>query len=136
MQRSSDAAKGRRGRHRAIAQATSGMRLPLWATLGLLAAACGTQSQPETGAQSVLVKPPAVPEQGAPSSVTSEDTIGTARMKQDGTVVLQLRAAGDGMQGDAQFEYPPDHADYQYVLDHLGGLKPGEEKLVRPFPDP
>jgi hypothetical protein len=63
--------------------------------------------------------------------------IGTATMRGDGTLVLQLRAEDPklGILGDAQFEYPPGHPEYQETLDHLGGLKKGEEKFVPPWPE-
>lgn len=65
----------------------------------------------------------------------STDFIGRARMLGDGTVVLNLRAEdGSGTVGHGQLRYPPSHKDYQRVLDHLGGLQPGEEKPVPPFP--
>lgn len=55
-------------------------------------------------------------------------------MTQDGTIVLDLRAEGPGGDsGDARFTYPPEHKDYQMILKHLGGLKPGEAKPVPPF---
>jgi hypothetical protein len=64
------------------------------------------------------------------------DSIGSATMKQDRTILLQLRAEGpDGALGDALLTYPPDHPKYQQILDHLGGLEPGQEKPVPPFPD-
>lgn len=62
--------------------------------------------------------------------------IGSATMKADGTIVLDLRATGPGGEiGMARLEYPPSHPQYQMIFEHLGGLKPGEEKLVRPFPE-
>ncbi len=73
-------------------------------------------------------KAPATPEK-APES------IGSATMKQDGTIVLTLRASGPGgAVGDAQVVYPKTHAEYGNILKHLGGLKPGETKPVPPFP--
>jgi hypothetical protein len=64
-------------------------------------------------------------------------SIGTATMDKDGTIVLVLRAEGDkGLLGDGMLAYPRDHADYQKVLAHLGGLKPGESKAVKPWPNP
>lgn len=59
--------------------------------------------------------------------------IGTAQMKPDGTIILDLRAEGPGITGDARFVYPPTHDQYQSVLAHLGGLNPGEEKPVPPW---
>jgi hypothetical protein len=68
--------------------------------------------------------------------MTDERPIGTASMAEDGTIHLDLRAEGEaGEHGMALFSYPPSHPEYQMVLRHLGGLKPGEEKLVPPWPD-
>jgi hypothetical protein len=62
-------------------------------------------------------------------------SIGQAMMSGDGTITLDLRAEGPGGTiGDARFVYPPSHKDYQMILKHLGGMKPGETKPVPPFP--
>ena len=51
-------------------------------------------------------------------------------------IVLDLRAEDEsGRRGDARFYYPKNHAEYREILDHLGGLKPGESKSVPPWPD-
>lgn len=51
------------------------------------------------------------------------------------TLVLTLSASGPGsLIGDALIRYPPEHPQYNYVLNHIGGLKPGESKPVPPFP--
>lgn len=66
----------------------------------------------------------------------STESIGSASMKADGTLVLTLRATGDdGTLGDAQLTYAPTHERYAAVLEHLGGMKPGESKQVPPWPD-
>jgi hypothetical protein len=62
------------------------------------------------------------------------ETIGTATMMQDGTLVLQLRAMGPGMMGDARLTYPPGHAKYAEVKQHLGAVLPGQTVPVKPFP--
>jgi hypothetical protein len=68
---------------------------------------------------------------------TNPASIGTATMREDGTLVLDLRAAGPrGNVGEARFSYPPSHPEYEVVLRHLGGLRPGESKPVPPWPDP
>ena len=68
--------------------------------------------------------------------MTSERSIGAARMEPDGTLVLELRAEGpDGTIGDARFVYPPDHPRYRDVLEHIGGLEPGESCQVPPWPE-
>jgi membrane-bound lytic murein transglycosylase B len=61
-------------------------------------------------------------------------SIGSATMKADGTIQLMLRAEGGGAVGDALLVYPKTHPKYEYVLKHLGGLKPGQSKPVPPFP--
>jgi len=63
-----------------------------------------------------------------------KQSIGSARMETDGTIVLQLRAeSSGGTIGDAVLRYPPDHPEYNKVLQHLGGLEKGQEKLVPPW---
>lgn len=55
-------------------------------------------------------------------------------MEPDGTVVLQLRAMGErGILGDARLIYPRSHPQREKVLAHLGGLRPGETKPVKPW---
>jgi hypothetical protein len=62
------------------------------------------------------------------------ESIGTATMDDAGTLYLFLRAESpDGSVGDAMFQYPPGHANYQAFIDHVGGLRPGEQKLVPPW---
>ncbi|MBZ5516641.1 MAG: WG repeat-containing protein [Acidobacteriia bacterium] len=66
----------------------------------------------------------------------TSDSIGSASMEADGTIVLRLRAEGPGgMVGDGLLRYPPDHPRYQEVLRHLGGLRKGETKPVPPWPE-
>jgi hypothetical protein len=60
--------------------------------------------------------------------------IGEATMDADGTVSLALRAANpDGSIVYGYFDYPPDHANYQQILDHIGPIEPGETVNVLPF---
>jgi hypothetical protein len=60
-------------------------------------------------------------------------SIGQATMEPDATIILRLRAASPTAIGDALLRYPPDHPQYKSILDHLGGLTPGESKPVPPF---
>lgn len=62
------------------------------------------------------------------------DSIGTASMSPAGAVTLQLRADSDGALGDALLEYLPDDPDYDAIIRHLDGIRPGEQKPVPPFP--
>jgi hypothetical protein len=70
---------------------------------------------------------------GAP--MDQNQTIGTATMSDDGTIVMDLRATSPGALGDGRILYKPDSPHYQEILRHLGGLNPGETKFVRPFPN-
>ncbi|HVO13189.1 MAG TPA: hypothetical protein VMX54_20775 [Vicinamibacteria bacterium] len=64
---------------------------------------------------------------------TPPAAIGVATMQADGTIVLDLTATSAGARGEARLVYPPGHAEYQSVLAHLGGLRPGETKPVPPW---
>jgi hypothetical protein len=61
-------------------------------------------------------------------------SIGTATLLNDGTIELRLISRERGMTGHATLRYPPSHPEYKNILDHLQGLKPGETKLVPPWP--
>jgi hypothetical protein len=63
------------------------------------------------------------------------ETIGVASQEADGTIVLNLRATGPDAVGDAQFRYPPSHAQYAMIKAHVGPIPPGKSVMVRPFPD-
>jgi hypothetical protein len=70
--------------------------------------------------------------------VRAEDRpyIGVATMLPDGIIHIELHLSisGGGV-ADGFKDYQPDDPYYQEVLDHIGGLKPGESKPVRPWPD-
>lgn len=75
---------------------------------------------------------------GEPSSTEQPpSSIGVATMKRDGTIVMNLRAEGpDGTIGEAVVQYAPSDKEYAGVLQHLGGLRPGEHKMVPPWSSP
>jgi hypothetical protein len=107
--------------------------LTRWAALALVAACSNSPSRPPATGQEPTppTAAPAVTDAAAPGG----DSIGVATMQADGTIVLDLRATdGAGATGDARLVYGKDHKDYQMVLDHLGGLAPGDSKPVPPFP--
>ena len=80
---------------------------------------------------------PAVQQQARKTTVMkqSAEPIGTATMHADRSIVLNLRAETDGDVGHAQFNYQVGDPMYVKILEHVGGLKPGEEKIVLPFPE-
>lgn len=63
-------------------------------------------------------------------------SIGSARMNEDGTLILSLRPeAVGGREGDVRMALPPNHEKYDAYMKHLGGMRPGESKLLRSWPD-
>lgn len=95
----------------------------------LLIPCCAPSKKPE---------PPHSEEQRAASG----PTIGTATMRENGTIEMQLRAGtesgsgnGRGIKGDALIKYAPGDPHYDEILKHLGGLKKGESKPVPPWPE-
>ena len=69
-------------------------------------------------------------------AIIQPESIGRASMEADGTIVLYLRAqssSSGGASGDALIRYPLNHPQYRSILEHLGGLRPGESKPVPPW---
>jgi hypothetical protein len=89
-----------------------------WFTMGIVFLLCGCSAV--GGSAENMGKQPA--------------SIGVATMSEDGVIRLQLMARGDGAVGDAILVYKPGDPMYEEVKKHIGGLKPGEEKPVPPWP--
>jgi hypothetical protein len=67
---------------------------------------------------------------------TPKESIGVATMKDDGTIVLRLRAKTPrGGVGEGTLVYPPTHPQYQNILSHIGPIRKGQTVPVRPWPD-
>lgn len=65
-----------------------------------------------------------------------QSSIGVAKMQEDRTIVLRLRAESeDGATGEGYFTYASGDKDYESVLRHVGGLVPGQSKPVPPWSD-
>ncbi len=62
-------------------------------------------------------------------------SIGVATMTQDGTITLRLRAEDGGKIGEGNLTYRRGNPQYDEVLQHIGGIKPGETKSVPPWKD-
>src|SRR5579864_4200509 len=62
--------------------------------------------------------------------------IGVATMLQNGAILVGVRGpdAESSLQGILMVE--PGDSTYQQLIDHVGGLKPGETKPIPPWPDP
>jgi hypothetical protein len=61
--------------------------------------------------------------------------IGVAWMTEDRSVHLRLRVDHDDSFGHSLLVFAPGDKEYQSVLDHLGGLKPGDYKSVPAWED-
>ena len=117
------------------------MRGPVAALCGVVLATTGAcraadpapPPMPAAPAVAPAPAPQAAPRQEAP--MTAPASIGTATRNADGSITLVLRAEGPGMHGDAQFVYQPNDPMFPKVLQHLGGLEPGQTKPVPPWPD-
>lgn len=64
-----------------------------------------------------------------------ESIIGVAWMEQNGTIHLRLRGHEAGTVSETFLEFPKEHNDYAMILEHLGGLVPGEYKEVQAWPE-
>jgi hypothetical protein len=80
--------------------------------------------------------------EGADTGTTTLDakgpavkSIGTASMDEEGTLFLLLRAEGPDAEGHGVLRYFPSSANYMAILDHVGGMVPGEIKPVFPWPE-
>ena len=63
-------------------------------------------------------------------------SIGMARMLTDGTIMIGVGGSESSDHAQAVLTLKPGDTQYQPVLDHVGGLKPGETKPIPPWPDP
>src|SRR5882757_9627116 len=61
--------------------------------------------------------------------------IGSATMSADGTITVYLDRTAGGGHAQGTFTYKTDDPDYEKTLKHIGGLKPGETKPVKPWPN-
>ncbi len=62
--------------------------------------------------------------------------IGMATMKEDGTIRVVYKTQGAiGLAANVVIEYKPTDAEYQKILDQVGGLKVGESKRIPSGPD-
>jgi hypothetical protein len=72
------------------------------------------------------------------SDASVEEPIGSASLGWDGSIVLNLAARTDdpmGPVGHSQIRIGLGDVQYLSTLHHLGGLIPGEDKQVAPWPE-
>jgi hypothetical protein len=59
--------------------------------------------------------------------------IGVATMMDDGAITLRLRSLPPGPIGEGTMRYRPGDREYEDIKKHIGSIKPGETKPVRPW---
>jgi len=69
-------------------------------------------------------------------SATDDKSVGKTTMLQDGTILVGVPGPGPDSRAQAVLEVQPGDTNYQQIIDHVGGLKPGETKPIPPWPDP
>jgi hypothetical protein len=75
------------------------------------------------------------PGEARTTRIWRRSSIGVASLDGQGAIVLDLRASdGRGILGDGRVVCPKDHPRHGAILEHLGGLAPGETKPVPPWP--
>ncbi len=61
------------------------------------------------------------------------DSVGTAKMSPDGTITLRVHALWPQPFAETKLVYAPGNPQYDAIRRHLGGLSPGQSKLVPPM---
>ncbi len=74
--------------------------------------------------------------ENAPPDSPPQKSVGVAKMLENGTILVGVPGPGDDDRAQAVLEISPGDSTYQPLLDHVGGLKPGESKPIPPWPDP
>src|SRR5215467_16168403 len=62
-------------------------------------------------------------------------SVGVATVLANGTILIGVGGCGPGARAQAVLEIHPGDTNYQMIIDHVGGLKPGETKTIPPWPD-
>ena len=62
-------------------------------------------------------------------------SVGVARMLENGTILVGIRGPGPDGPLQAVLMVEPGDTNYQQIIDHVGGLKPGETKSIPPWPN-
>ena len=71
----------------------------------------------------------------AAETPNAEKSIGVATMLVDGTILVGVPGPEPGSRARAVLMVEPGDMNYQSIIDHVGGLKPGETKSIPPWPE-
>jgi hypothetical protein len=71
----------------------------------------------------------------AENPAPAEPSVGVATMLENGTILVGIRGPATDGPLQAVLMVEPGDTNYQQIIDHLGGLKPGETKSIPPWPD-
>ena len=63
------------------------------------------------------------------------ESIGTAQLLDDGSLMLRLRAVSGTTVGEGNLRITPSDPQYDEIRRHIGDIAPGETKLVAPWPE-
>src|SRR5258705_10164224 len=62
-------------------------------------------------------------------------SVGVATMLENGTILVGIRGPARDGPLQAVLMVEPGDTNYQQIIEHVGGLKPGETKSIPPWPD-
>jgi hypothetical protein len=72
-------------------------------------------------------------ESAVPIPCEAIDSVGTAKMSEDGTITLRLHALWPQPYSESEHAYAPGDPHYGFIKRHLGGIAPGQSKPVPPL---
>jgi hypothetical protein len=68
-----------------------------------------------------------------PVTCSTVESIGTAEMAADGTIMLHLQSLWPDPKENTDLPFAPDDPQYNEIKQHLGGIEPGQSKPIPPF---
>jgi hypothetical protein len=76
----------------------------------------------------------ALAEENSPLAPSPAASVGVATMLPNGTILVGVPGPGGESRAQAVLMVEPGDSTYQPIIDHVGGLKPGETKSIPPWP--
>ena len=78
---------------------------------------------------------PSLADLDAAVSAIRPPPVGTATMDGEGTITLRLRSVSQGMVAETVRTLAPQDPEYAATIEHLGGIKPGESRVIPAYPN-